>query len=363
MFSAEDYQHMARAIQLAKRPVQAPHPNPRVGCVIVKNGLVIGQGFHHKAGQAHAEVNALKDAGNEAIGATVYVTLEPCAHTGKTPPCAEALIKAKVKKVIVAMVDPNPKVAGKGMDMLQEAGIQTASGLLQDQAENLNLGFIKRMRTGLPWVRCKIAMSVDGRTAMANGESQWITGPAARQDVQYWRANADAIVTGSGTVIADDPRLTVRDIPVDEIRQPVKVVVDGQLKVSPNATLFSQSGRVILASLAAANESNYSKNASFLKLSEKNGHVDLAILLKELGGKEINEVHLEAGARLNDAFLVENLVDEIVIYAAPSLMGHQARPIFLLENIHSMKDQYLLECTDIRHVGKDIRFIYRKKHN
>lgn len=360
MFTAQDYQFMARAIQLAKKPLQAPHPNPRVGCVIVKNNEIIGEGYHQKAGEPHAEVHALAQAGDKAEDAIVYVTLEPCAHTGKTPPCANALVKANVKKVIAAMQDPNPRVAGQGLEILRQAGIAVEVGLLQEQAEDLNRGFIKRMKTGLPWVRSKIAMSVDGRTAMASGESQWITGPAARQDVQYWRANADAILTGSGTVIEDNPQLTVRDLPLDEIRQPLRVIVDSDLKVPVDARIFSQDGKVLLASVKAANQTDYSANAECLALPETKGHVDLKELLIALGQRQINEVHVEAGAVLNGTLLSENLIDEIVIYMAPILMGDQARPLFKLENIHSMQDKHLLECTDVRQVGKDMRFIYRK---
>lgn len=360
MFSAEDYQYMAKAIQLANKPLQAPHPNPRVGCVIVKNNQIIGEGFHQKAGEPHAEVHALNMAGEQAIGATAYVTLEPCAHTGKTPPCANALVKAKVDRVVVAMQDPNPKVAGKGLDILRQAGISVESGLLQEQAEKLNRGFIKRMQTGIPWVRVKMAMSVDGRTAMANGESQWITGSAARQDVQRWRANADAILTGSGTANFDNPKLTVRDLPLAEIRQPLRVIVDSELKVAIDSQLFDEPGKIIVATTQAANSSNYKGSTEILQLPSVQEHIDLKALLLALGEREINEVHVEAGAILNGALLSANLVDEIVIYMAPILMGHLARPLFTLENIRSMQDKYLLECTDIRQIGSDTRYIFRR---
>ncbi|MDX1812195.1 MAG: bifunctional diaminohydroxyphosphoribosylaminopyrimidine deaminase/5-amino-6-(5-phosphoribosylamino)uracil reductase RibD [Gammaproteobacteria bacterium] len=357
MFSADDYKYMARAIQLAKKPFQAPHPNPRVGCVIVKNGQIIGEGFHAKAGEPHAEVHALQQAGAAAENATVYVTLEPCAHMGRTPPCANALVNAKVAKVIAAMTDPNPKVSGKGLAILHEAGIEAEHGLLEPQAEALNRGFIKRMKTGRPWVRTKLAMSVDGRTAMADGESQWITGAEARKDVQHWRANADAILTGSGTVVYDDPQLNVRDIPVDDIRQPLRVVIDSRQQVSKQARVIDQPGKVWLA---GPEKGDYPDNVELHVAARKNDNIDLDLLLERLGEHDINEVHVEAGATLNGVLLEQGLVDEIIIYMAPIILGNKARGLFNLQNIHSMQDKLLLECTDVRQVGGDTRFVFRR---
>ena len=361
MFTALDYQFMARALQLAKKPLQAPHPNPRVGSVIVQDQQIVGEGFHPKAGLPHAEVFALLQAGDRAKGSTVYVTLEPCSHTGRTPPCANALIEANVQRVVIAAQDPNPKVAGSGIALLQQAGIQVEEGLLETQARELNKGFIKRMQSGLPWLRCKLAMSVDGRTAMANGESQWITGPHARRDVQHWRANVDAILSSRGTVAADNPKLTVRDLEVEELRQPLRVIVDSQLRTAEDAQLFSQPGKVLLACIDDTCAAVYGGKAEVVKLPASHDRVDLSALLHLLGSREINEVHTEAGAQLNGALLEAGLVDEMVIYVAPTLMGHKARPLFHLENIHSMMDRYLLECTDIRHIGNDLRFIYQRK--
>jgi len=368
MLSEQDYTFMAKAIQLASTPIFSPHPNPRVGCVIVKAGKIVGQGFHAYAGGHHAEVNALNNAvdGVDSLKcATVYVTLEPCSHHGKTPPCADALINAKVKRVVIGMLDPNPIVSGSGVTRLKEAGIEVDVGLLQLQAELLNRGFIKRMKFGMPWVRTKIAMSLDGRTAMANGESQWITGAEARQDVQRLRAQSDAILTGSRTVLADDPQMTVRDIDdgAGKFRQPLRVVVDGQLKTDGTASIFNQSGKTWITTLQNDLAKHFPDNVAVKSYAEKSGYVDLTEVLADLAANEVNEVHVEAGAVLNGVLLAEKLIDELVVYMAPVVMGDMARGLFHLPHLHEMKDRIHFSTNDVRCVGKDIRLIFKPSYS
>ncbi len=365
MFSEQDYTYMAKAIQLASTPIFSPHPNPRVGCVIVKADRVIGQGFHAYSGGPHAEVNALNNATDSVKGATVYVTLEPCSHHGKTPPCADALINADVKRVVIAMLDPNPVVSGNGVARLKEAGIEVVSGLLLQQSEQLNRGFIKRMKVGMPWVRTKIAMSIDGRTAMANGESQWITGSEARHDVQRLRAQSDAILTGTGTVLADNPRMNVRDIEdcTGKFRQPLRIVIDGQLKSDAKAAIFNQSGESWIATLSDVGAQQFPDNVIVKSYSEKSEHVDLTEVLTDLAANEINEVHVEAGAVLNGVLLAENLIDELVVYMAPTIMGDMARGLFHLPQLNEMKDRLYFTTTDVRCVGNDIRLSFKPNYN
>ncbi|MCK5002367.1 MAG: bifunctional diaminohydroxyphosphoribosylaminopyrimidine deaminase/5-amino-6-(5-phosphoribosylamino)uracil reductase RibD [Gammaproteobacteria bacterium] len=344
---------MQRAIRLAQKGLYSTDPNPRVGCVLVKDNKIVGEGWHQKAGEPHAEVLALRQAGNEAKAATAYVTLEPCSHTGKTPPCAEALVEADVSRVVVAMQDPNPLVAGQGLKRLQDSGITVESGLMEAQARALNPGFIKRMETGLPYVRVKMAMSLDGRTAMASGESQWITGDAARRDVQLLRARSSAVLTGIGTVLSDDPsmnvRLTAEELDVDEVRQPLQVVLDSALRFPAKAKIAEVNGDVVIMTT--------SKNdvANAVQVEEKDGHVDLKAALKFLAEKEINEIHVEAGAILSGAFLQQQLVDEIVVYMAPHIMGDEARGLFALPGLSEMKDRISLDIQDVRMLGKDLR--------
>jgi len=353
---------MQRALRLAQKGLYSTDPNPRVGCVLVKNENIVGEGGHQKAGEPHAEVLALKQAGDKAKNATAYVTLEPCSHTGKTPPCADALIQAGVSRVIVAMQDPNPLVAGQGLKRLQDAGIEVESGLMEVQASALNPGFIKRMETGLPYVRIKMAMSLDGRTAMASGESQWITGDAARQDVQLLRARSSAILTGIGTVLSDDPSMNVRvsaeELNVDKIRQPVRVVLDSALRFPFSAKIAKVAGEVLVMTavdVTAANSDVENRDCQFVQIAEKDGHVDLTAALKYLAEKEINEVHVEAGAILSGAFLQQQLVDEIVIYMAPHIMGDEAKGLFSLPGLSKMKDRISLNIQDVRMLGKDLR--------
>jgi len=356
---------MARALQLAERGLFTTDPNPRVGCVIVKDDVIVGEGWHQWAGEAHAEVNALQDAGAKAEGADCYITLEPCSHTGKTPPCVDALIKSGVNHVFVAMTDPNPLVVGNGIAKLKSAGIEVTVGLMQQQAESLNPGFCQRMRLNRPFVRSKIAMSLDGRTAMVSGESQWITGSAARLDVQKLRAQSSAIMTGIGTVLTDDPTLTVRPegdwYPNNQtIRQPLRVVVDSQLRISEQARLFDNDGNVLVATVV---DSELSNNAKVLALPAKADQVDLQALLAELALDEINEVLVEAGAVLNGALLREQLIDELVIYMAPKLMGDDAKGIFHLPELKTMAQNINLNITDISAIGNDWRITAVPEYN
>ncbi len=350
--SQVDLELMSLAIGLAQKGLNTVTPNPCVGCVIVDmQNNIVGEGFHKKAGEAHAEINALNKAGAKAEGATVYVTLEPCCHTGKTGPCVDALIEAKVARIVYGMEDPNPHVAGRGIERLAEAGIEISGPIMEDQAYDLNLGFIKRMRRGLPYVRCKMAMSLDGRTAMASGESKWITGPAAREDVQHFRARSCAIVTGVGTVIHDEPAMTVR-LPGTE-RQPLRVVVDTHNRSSESAEILEQDGTTIIA-CSENTTLTPSEKKEFWPLPEKNGKVNLLRLLMKLANEGCNEVLIEAGAELSGAFLAAGLVDEIIIYMAPKLMGSSARPLFELP-IKTMAGQLSLSIKDIRSVGCDWR--------
>ena len=346
---------MQRALRLAQKGLYSTDPNPRVGCVLVKHGDIVGEGWHQISGEPHAEVLALGQAGDNAKGAVAYVTLEPCSHTGKTPPCADALVQAGVIKVIVAMQDPNPQVAGQGLKRLQDNGIEVESGLMEAQARALNPGFIKRMETGLPYVRVKLAMSLDGRTAMASGESQWITGDAARQDVQLLRARSSAVLTGIGTVLSDDPSMNVRlsaeELGVAKIRQPLRVVLDSALRFPGKAKIAEADGAVVIMTTL--------KNdlANAVQIAEKDSHVDLEAALKYLAEKEINEVHVEAGAILSGAFLQQQLVDEIVVYMAPHIMGDEARGLFSLPGLSKMKDRISLDIQDVRMLAKDLRII------
>lgn len=357
--------YMARALQLAERGLYTTEPNPRVGCVLVRDGKILAEGWHRRAGEGHAEVEAIANAGGSAQGATAYVTLEPCSHQGKTGPCCDALIKAGVSRVVAAMQDPNPLVAGRGFKRMQEAGIEVKSGVLETQARALNPGFIKRMETGLPYVRIKLAMSVDGRTAMDSGESQWITGPAARSDVQRLRARSSAIITGVGTVLHDDPSMTVRaeqlglvsaHVSNEEIikRQPLRVVLDTEFKTPASAKIVNLPGKTWLVG-AQESVSGSIGNAELKTLVGNDGKVDLLALLRELAASDCNEVLVEAGAVLSGAFLQAWLVDELVIYMAPKLLGSSARPLLALPGMEKMADQVNLEILGVRSVGEDWR--------
>ena len=358
MFTAADHEYMALALRLAERGLYTTTPNPRVGCVIVNNHRIVAQGWHERAGQPHAEAHALQQAGEHARGATAYVTLEPCSHFGRTPPCADALIRAGVARVVAAMQDPNPKVAGQGLARLQAAGIATASGLMQAAAHELNIGFISRMERNRPWVRLKTAASLDGRTALQNGVSQWITCDAARTDVQRWRARACAILSGVGTVLHDDPQLNVRDLDIG--RQPLRVIVDSQLRTPPTAKIAQAGTLIVCAELDTSRaQALQQAGAEIIALPGSDGKVDLQRLLQELAAREINELHVEAGATLNGALMQQGLVDELLLYMAPKLMGNPAHGLFDLPVLTGMDQAMTLDIRDITRVGPDIRIVAR----
>ena len=359
-FSANDHAAMARALQLAEQGLNTTPPNPRVGCVLVKDGHSVGEGWHQKAGEPHAEIHALRTAGEAARGATAYVTLEPCAHFGRTPPCADALIQAGVKQVIAAVQDPNPLVAGQGLARLRAAGIDTRHGLLAAQANELNIGFITRMQTGRPWVRLKAAASLDGKTALNNGMSQWITGSAARQDGHRWRARACAIMTGIGTVIADNPKLNVREIPCE--RQPLRIVIDPRLEIAPTAAILQGAPIIIVT----ANETPI-RHIPFIEQGHsvqvfptEQGKFNLPLLLQALAQQyALNEIHVEAGQRLNGALLQAGCVDELLLYLAPILTGEQAQGLFNFAPLTHLDQAISLDIKDLRTIGKDLRVIAR----
>jgi diaminohydroxyphosphoribosylaminopyrimidine deaminase/5-amino-6-(5-phosphoribosylamino)uracil reductase len=359
MFTPADHQHMAEALALAAKGLYTATPNPRVGCVLVKDGQVVGRGWHEKTGEPHAEVHALRDAGERARGATAYVTLEPCSHHGRTPPCIDALVAAGVARVVAAMQDPNPKVSGGGFARLRAAGIAVESGLMETEARELNIGFVSRMTRGRPWVRMKIAASLDGRTALANGKSRWITGPEARADGHAWRARACAVLTGIGTVRDDDPQLNVREVATT--RQPLRVLVDSRLEVPLAARLFA-GGNVLVAAAkgdAAKIAALEARGAEVVILPNPHGKVELPELLRELARRELNEIHVEAGVKLNGSLLAEGLVDELLVYLAPSLLGDAALGMFHLPAITDLGERRLLQFRDIQPVGEDVRITAR----
>ncbi len=359
MPNAMDSQWMARALQLAERGLYTTSPNPRVGCVLVKDGALVGEGWHERAGGPHAEVHALRAAGDAARGATAYVTLEPCSHHGRTPPCADALIAARVSRVVVAMQDPNPLVAGQGIARLRAAGIVVECGLMEASARELNIGFVSRMTRDLPWVRSKIAASLDGRTALANGTSQWITGAEARLDVQRWRARSCAVLTGVGTVLADDPQLNVRSLQTE--RQPLRVVLDSQLRLSHRARVL-EGGRALVYTTctdAARVQAVEAAGAEVCVLPAAGGQVGLQAVLRDLAQRGINEVLVEAGRILNGALFRANLVDELVLYMAPQLLGDAARGMADLGELTALEQRVELAWQDVRHVGKDLRITAR----
>lgn len=357
--TADDYRWMARALELAERGLFTTTPNPRVGCVIVRDGAIIGEGWHVRAGEPHAEVHALAMAGEQARGATAYVTLEPCSHHGRTPPCADALIKAGVARVVAAMEDPNPLVAGRGLARLHDAGITTLSGVQENEARELNIGFVSRMTRGRPWLRLKAAATLDGKTALNNGVSQWITGDDARRDAHRWRARSCAVLTGIGTVRDDDPQLNVRAIPTE--RQPLRIVVDARLETPLDAKILD-GGRVLVAGAVEDAEriaALQRRGADVLILPNNGGKVDLPALLTELGRRGINEVLAESGFKLNGSLLREGCVDELILYLAPALAGDDARGLFNLPALSSLADKRELAFRDVRQVGRDLRIIAR----
>ncbi len=362
MLAPGDSPWMAQALQLAERGLNSTSPNPRVGCVLVKDGQLIGSGWHRKAGEPHAEIYALREAGAAARGATAYVTLEPCNHQGRTPPCTDALIAAGIARVVVAIVDPNPLVAGSGCEKLRARGIEVDCGLMEAAARTLNTGFFARMTRGRPLLRSKIGASLDGRTALANGASKWITGACARRDVQHWRARSCAVLTGINTVLADDPLLTVREIATE--RQPIRVIVDSTLRIPLDARMLQQGAEsgVLIYTLCRDEKKIFAVQASGAEvcvLSENDGRVDLAALVTDLAQRGCNEVLVEAGGTLNGALLNAGLVDELLLYMAPQLLGDAARGMAAVGELASLDASVKLEWMDVRHVGDDIRLQMR----
>lgn len=359
----QDEIYMARALKLAARGRFTTHPNPNVGCVIVKEGEIVGEGYHHRAGEPHAEVHALRMAGEKAKGATAYVTLEPCSHHGRTPPCCDALIAAGVSRVVAAMQDPNPQVAGRGLYRLQQAGIDVSHGLMMREVEALNKGFLKRMRTGFPYVQLKLGASLDGRTAMASGESQWITSPQARRDVQRLRVQSHAILTSSATVLADDPQLTVRwtelddatqaVYPQDTLRQPVRIVIDSQNRVTPEHRIVQQPGETWFAR-TKDDSRQWPETVRTLLVPEHNGHLDLVVLMMLLGKQQINSLWVEAGPTLAGALLQAGVVDELIVYVAPTLLGNDARGLCVLPGLELLSQAPKFTFNEIRRVGPDV---------
>ena len=359
MISEADKQFMARALELAGRGLYTTAPNPRVGCVIVRDGVIVGSGWHERAGGPHAEVNALAEAGSQARGATVYVTLEPCHHHGRTPPCDDALVRAGVARVVAAMRDPNPLVAGAGLERLRKASIAVEVGALGEKARELNIGFVSRFERGRPWLRMKIAASVDGKTALNNGASRWLTGDEARVDGQRWRARACAVLTGIGTVLADDPQMNVRAVATP--RQPLRIVLDSRLRLPVSARVLDDGGVLIVAAcedearIAALRE----KGAEVVTLPAASGGIDLRALLAELARREINELHVEAGYRLNGALLNEGWVDELLLYYGPMLVGDRALGMAQLPEITDLAAARRLAITDLCMIGPDVRMLAR----
>jgi diaminohydroxyphosphoribosylaminopyrimidine deaminase/5-amino-6-(5-phosphoribosylamino)uracil reductase len=363
-FSAFDRDAMLRALALAARGLESAHPNPRVGCVIAQGERIVGEGFHERAGEPHAEVFALRAAGAAARGATAYVTLEPCNHHGRTPPCVDALLAAGIARVVYASHDPDPRVDGAGAARLRAAGVSVAGGLLAAEAGELNIGFLSRLRRGRPWLRLKLAMSLDGRTALASGESRWLTGTAARADVHAWRARSGAVLTGIGTVLADDPQLTVRREPA-AARQPLRVVLDSRLRLPTDARLLREPGETLILTAAAGATAGAARLARPGAVqvesvaADASGRIDLAAALQRLGGAGINEVWVEAGATLSGALQAAGLVDEWVLYVAPLLLGADARPLLDLPGAATLSATPRFVTRDVQPVGPDVRIMLR----
>ena len=351
---------MAHALRLAEQGLYSTSPNPRVGCVLVANGRIVGSGWHQRAGEPHAEVHALHEAGDAARGATAYVTLEPCSHHGRTPPCTDALISAGIARVIAAVADPNPRVSGAGSAKLRSAGIAVEIGLMETAARELNIGFFSRMTRGMPWLRSKIGMSLDGRTALANGVSKWITGEAARRDVQHWRARSCAVLTGIDTVLADDARLNVREI--EGARQPLRVVLDSKLRIPMGARVLhgANNGNVLIYTATRDHKQSMAleqAGASVCMLPDGNGQVDLPAMMLDLAQRGCNEVLVEAGSTLNGALLRAGLTDELLLYIAPQLLGDTARGMAQLGELVRLDQRVNLKWHDMRQVGADMRIM------
>lgn len=362
-FTAIDRQMMSRALELAARGRYSTHPNPRVGCVVVQDDRIVGEGWHRKAGEAHAEPLALQAAGAAARGSTVYVTLEPHCYHSRTPPCTDALIRAGVRRVVCAALDPNPQVHGTGMRQLAQAGVETDTGLMEEQARALNAGFEKRMTTGMPRVIVKIAASLDGRVALANGESRWITGEAARADVQRLRAEASAVLTGIDTVLTDDPRLTVRDPDIDLLgRHPLRVVLDSRLRFPTTARMLREHGDTLVFTNAAHIDKATALEQAGAKVlgvrTDANGRVDLKSVLRELGDRQCNDVLVEAGPTLAGRFLELGLADELIVYIAPILLGPDARAMLQLPRIDRLDDRLQFALRGSAAIGADLKLVF-----
>ncbi len=361
-FTVSDHAHMAEALRFAERGLFTAQPNPRVGCVIARGDEVVGRGFHARAGEPHAEVHALREAGDAARGATAYVTLEPCAHHGRTPPCVDALIAAGVTRVVAAVGDPFPAVNGQGMARLREAGIVVEHGLLESPARELNRGFFRRIADGRPWLRLKLAQSLDGRTALADGRSQWITGPAARADNMRWRARSSAIMTGIGTVLADDPQLTVRFDDGTPFVAPLRVVLDSRLRIPADArVLDAQAPSVVVCAPEAVAGQRHLDPARVLSCPHHATGLGLAVVLAELAQRGINELHVEAGAILAGALVHAGLVDELLLYVNPSLIGDSGRALLQLPPLRALGDRSRWRVLDQRFVGEDLRMLLRPR--
>ena len=355
--NAKDYEFMSRAIQLAQRGIYTTHPNPRVGCVVVKNEKVIGEGWHIVAGEAHAEINALRQSGLESKGATLYVTLEPCTHFGRTPPCVNAILDAEISRVVIAATDPNPMVDHKGITALEEAGIKVTTGVCDDLANELNKGYNRRMKGGYPWVRLKIAASLDGKTALANGESQWITSSPARLDAHKLRASSSAIMTGIGTVLRDNPSMTAR---LEEVKvQPLRVICDTQLRITPDLKILDSLGNALILTSINNDLSCHpfvdKEHIDVVGVAEQKGHLNLELVLQELANRQVNEVLLEAGADLSGAMLKAGLVDELIVYMSPDCLGASSKSLFEFEPLSSLNERIVSEFSDVRMVGRDCR--------
>jgi diaminohydroxyphosphoribosylaminopyrimidine deaminase / 5-amino-6-(5-phosphoribosylamino)uracil reductase len=356
---AQDRAHLTRALELAARGLYTTDPNPRVGCVIADAQRVLGEGWHARAGEPHAEVLALRAAGAQARGATAYVTLEPCSHTGRTPPCADALISAGVARVVCSTLDPNPKVAGAGAERLRQSGIQVSVGMLADEARRLNVGFFSRFERGRPFVRLKLAMSLDARTAHASGIKQWISGEAARADVQIWRARSSAVLTGAGTVRADDPRLTVRLSYGPWVRQPLRVVLDTMLTCPRSAKVFDGDGALVFAAEEAPRDAL--RDLKIERVPRAAGGLDLDAVMRQLSALEVNELLLECGPTLAGAFIAKQLVDEFVLYVAPKLLGSAAPPLLHLRLGKQSQPLQEFEFREVERIGDDVRLILNPK--
>ncbi len=360
-FSATDHAMMARSLRLAERGAYTTKPNPMVGCVIAHDEEIVGEGFHQLAGEPHAEVFALREAGDRAHGATAYVTLEPCAHTGRTPPCVQSLIDAGIARVVAACGDPFEKVAGKGFEALRAAGIAVEVGVMETQARALNRGFFSRIERGRPWVRVKLAMSLDGHTALASGESRWISSEASRLDVQRWRARCGALLTASGTVLADDPQLTVRMDDDAPFVAPLRVVLDPGLAIPEGSRILDDNAPTLLLHAPDARVARYLRACDRAAIPSRDGMLDLDAALRLLATRGINEVQTEAGATLCGALLKAGLVDELLLYVVPVLLGVRGKPLFGGWDAETMAERFDLQMIETRAVGTDLRLLLQPR--